>query len=345
MEACGSPGHVAKYVISAGTQSVLFAIALQATFTNSSTKIEAFSLGVYTPIFGASLCALLFSKSQKRLCFQLAVITTALYALSAGQIALTFWQSIISTDLMPHGSYQDDASMLSEVTRFYLGSCIGDTMTACSNLLADCLLPREACGFAVVAFDIERYLARLHSSASQTEFQIAHDYLGERRNAVAIAFFVSSFITNLLMSSLVAHRIWSATRRLAVINRSRRNYMRLASYIFETGILYSITLLLCAIFLQTKDDVPWLTAPQNATFGVSSQIVGIFPTIIILLVALGRTFDQTIDSVDSDQLTTVPVACLSDTQPSDTGEGIITAESRFGSITSGRSRMDNAKSR
>ncbi|TFK49454.1 hypothetical protein OE88DRAFT_1737070 [Heliocybe sulcata] len=272
--------------------------------------VTTFFYGMYTIIFGICIHTLVFMGGQSSLRRHLLIVTILLYAFSTVQTIVSFWQAFVSTDLLPDGSYGDSYALLHEINLFNKGECIADAMLACSNLVADGLLiwrcyvlwnrrlsviavpfilylAEAACGYAIAAFDVQIFLLRSHAALEETEPPPAWFRLSRLENAMTITFFVSSFITNVLMSSLIAFRIWKATRGLG---RRRNRYVRVASLILETGAMYSVCLLLCAIFIDMSGRAG--TIGWTVMFAVVGQIVGIFPTVIIVFVALGRTLDS-----------------------------------------------------
>ncbi|KZT28146.1 hypothetical protein NEOLEDRAFT_1130133 [Neolentinus lepideus HHB14362 ss-1] len=301
-----------------------------------SVLVSTFFYGMYTIIFGTCSYALVFKKDRSNLHRRLLIVTVALYAFSTVQTVITFWQGFVTTDIFPDGSYGDSYALLHEVNLYNLGECVADAMLACSNLVADglliwrcfvlwnrsffviaipfiLLLAETACGYAVVAFDVQIFLLRLHAPLDETEPPPGWFRLSRLENGMTITFFSASFITNLLMSSLIALRIWKATRDLG---KRRSRYMRVASLILETGVIYSVCLLLCAIFIHMSGRAG--TIGWTFMFSVVTQTVGIFPTVIILLVALGRASDSNTEYARERRITTIHFAPAL-TQPTASG--------------------------
>ncbi|KZT24238.1 hypothetical protein NEOLEDRAFT_449081 [Neolentinus lepideus HHB14362 ss-1] len=152
----------------------------------------------------------------------------------------------------------------------------------------------EACGILAIVFQTKQILLQRDTPLVVIEHTPEWTHLQQQLNAAGIALYVVSSITNVSMSGLIAFRIWKATKGIG--NRKSR-YLRVAWLVLETGVLYSICLVLSAIMdgLQGRN-----TASGPVVLGyavlltMSLQLIGIFPTVIILLVALRKTSDQTI---------------------------------------------------
>ncbi|TFK53898.1 hypothetical protein OE88DRAFT_1732648 [Heliocybe sulcata] len=283
--------------------------------------VSGFLNGVYTMIFGASMYALIFRQGASPQRCTLLLVNISLYVLCAVQAAITFWQSFVSTDELANGSSGGDPTLVHEVLLYDLGQNIIDALIPCTNLIADGLLvwrcyvlynrrawvmvvpvvllaAGTACGFAVVAFDCKLYRIRLHAPPSSAVPPPQWSTLTSLSQAIRAAMYIISAVTNSSMSGLIAFRIWKATRN---IGKNKVRYLRVASLLLETGIVYSVTLILDAIFAALD---PTRTEGIDNLVGtivmqITQQLVGIFPAVIILMVALGKTSDQTVIYSDS----------------------------------------------
>ncbi|TFK57403.1 hypothetical protein OE88DRAFT_128578 [Heliocybe sulcata] len=118
--------------------------------------------------------------------------------------------------------------------------------------------------------------------------------LVNQQDKLDTAFWFCTWGTNLLMNGLIAFRIWKLTADMGV---RRSKYMRIAYLILETGMFYSICLFLSAVInivIFSNDDGdagPGLAV--DVIGAMLQELVGIFPTVIILLVALGWSVEQT----------------------------------------------------
>ncbi|KZT28211.1 hypothetical protein NEOLEDRAFT_1129534 [Neolentinus lepideus HHB14362 ss-1] len=278
--------------------------------------VSTYLYGAYTMIFGTCLYALIFRQKASPLRLKLLMVTVALYLLSTAQAAITFWQDFVTTDLEPDGSDGGDPALKHVNLQFALGSVIGDMLVPFANLIADglliwrcyvlwdrrpsivvvptiLLLATTACGFAFAAFDIKAYSIRLVTPLGTVEPASERAKLATQENATIVAMSAASCVTNVLMSGLIAFRIWKLTRNMG---ERKRRYLRLAWLLLETGALYSMCLVLYAVFggLNVTSTMGSITLGNGVVTNISQQLVGIIPTVIILLVALGKTVsDQT----------------------------------------------------
>ncbi|KZT18148.1 hypothetical protein NEOLEDRAFT_1184532 [Neolentinus lepideus HHB14362 ss-1] len=146
-----------------------------------------------------------------------------------------------------------------------------------------------------LVFESKQLVLAIHTPSIVTNPTPEYLRLGRRQKAPIIAQYMFSCITNVLMSGMIAFRIWKMTQD---IGKPRSKYLRVAWLILETGVLYAICLVLSAILYGLQSDVT-SSGPTILTYeivgSILQQLVGIFPAVIILLVALGKTSDRTID--------------------------------------------------
>ncbi|TFK53911.1 hypothetical protein OE88DRAFT_1732657 [Heliocybe sulcata] len=276
--------------------------------------IAAFLNGVYTVVFGASICALLFRQDASPQRRRLLLVNISLYVLCTVQAALTFGQGFVSTDLLPDGSSGGDPTLVRKALQYDLAGVIGDVLVPCTNRIADGLLVgaqrSEVVHFqelhdtfsvpmvlliagTVVVFNSKCYWIRLHAPIDSTVPPPRWSTLIAQLGVTSAAMYIASAITNSTMSGLIAFRIWKATRS---IGKNKARYLRVASLLLETGIMYSVSLVLTAIFtvLSRSDIGTTYIIAETIGMQITQQLVGIFPAVIILMVALGKTSDQTV---------------------------------------------------
>ncbi|EPQ61213.1 hypothetical protein GLOTRDRAFT_124943 [Gloeophyllum trabeum ATCC 11539] len=102
-----------------------------------------------------------------------------------------------------------------------------------------------------------------------------------------IVYYVTTFITNLLMTGLVSLRIWWVVRKMrreaGVMYGSK--YLRVVHILIESGALYAALLLIS------------MSSSGNTLGDVASVLLvmstGLVPTLIVILVALGRSAEYT----------------------------------------------------
>ncbi|KZT24177.1 hypothetical protein NEOLEDRAFT_1179436 [Neolentinus lepideus HHB14362 ss-1] len=135
------------------------------------------------------------------------------------------------------------------------------------------------------------YLLLLHAPVSEVVPPPEYLQLLADSDIINMAQYTSSSITNLLMSGLIAFRIRKMTKG---IGRRKSRYLRVAWLMLETGSLYSASLVLSAVFSGLNHNTTYTMAIAfTVSTTVTGALVDIFPTVIILLVALGKTSDQT----------------------------------------------------
>ncbi|KAF7336145.1 Ras-GEF domain-containing protein [Mycena venus] len=109
------------------------------------------------------------------------------------------------------------------------------------------------------------------------------------RTAIAVCI-GTTFLTNMVASSLAAGRIWWISRRASFIisPTSRRTYANLTAILLESGCIYPISLILI-LFVHRP---PSSTISVLISIAPVYHIVGISPTLIIVRVGLGVSTDN-----------------------------------------------------
>jgi len=155
------------------------------------------------------------------------------------------------------------------------------------------LIAGTACGFTATFIELKMYLLRVKMPLSATTSLPGWNKLYNLVNNMSVAFYATSFVTNILTSSLIAGKIWHTTResRRHLGHDHVKSLHRIATLIIDSGIIYSILLLLQVVLDPLSNEVAGVIAVIIGD--ITTQIVGIFPTLIIVLVALGKTSDQT----------------------------------------------------
>ncbi|TFK57374.1 hypothetical protein OE88DRAFT_125935 [Heliocybe sulcata] len=296
--------------------------------------VSTFLWGVYTMVFGACICALCFVQAESPLRRRLLLVTLVLYTLCSCQAVMTFWQGFVSTDLTLAGTLPRHDSLL-----WYIVQGMADAFRAIATAVADGLLTWRcyilwrrqipiialpiilllagiACAVGVVIFDLKLYTLRLHMPPSSVVAPREWYQLSHEQDKLDIGFWLCTCSTNLLTNGLLAFRIWKIT---AGIGRKRNKYMRLMYVILETGMFYSICLFLSVVInIVTFDtgDVEQNSrqVAEQVLASILTQLVGIFPTVIILLVALGKSVEQSTDELgpaannDAEKVSTIQFA-------------------------------------
>ncbi|KZT18723.1 hypothetical protein NEOLEDRAFT_122779 [Neolentinus lepideus HHB14362 ss-1] len=269
--------------------------------------------GAYTMIFGACMYALIFRQDSSPLRHRLLLVTIALFLLSTAQTVLTFLGAFMTTHVT---SDDPDSAVVSEIVLANTLDTIADGLQVCAMCIADGLLiwrcyilyrkqimivaapimflvGSSVCGLLNVAFQAKYILCQLHAPSTVFNLTPEELQLDKKQDSTIRAQFIFSCITNMLMSSLIAFQIWKATKD---IGKAKRKYLRVAWLMLETGVLYSICLVLLAIIngLYIGTTTGAILLMDVILSNIMQQLTGIFPTVIILLVALGWSSDQSV---------------------------------------------------
>lgn len=99
----------------------------------------------------------------------------------------------------------------------------------------------------------------------------------------ATAAYGFSLAANVLVTSLIAWRIWRHTRRVRAIVEGveKARYDRALAMVIESGAIYSLSLTIMLIMYTLN------THGQRIVYDALSQIAGIMPTLIIVRIGLG----------------------------------------------------------
>ncbi|KZT18737.1 hypothetical protein NEOLEDRAFT_1142980 [Neolentinus lepideus HHB14362 ss-1] len=189
-----------------------------------------------------------------------------------------------------------------------LYQALSDSMIATTNLIADGLLiwrcfvmwgrryfvialpviilmAGTACGYGVSVVDVVWYLRKVHhpmlSHTGRVFTELIHYEIYFTRG-----FLIMSAVTNMMISTMIVYRILVTFR--SGYAAQLRKHMRLISLIIESGVIYSVSLLLSGALYSSG-----YNTSQSIVMGFQYQLVGIFPTLIVLLVSLGKIVEQT----------------------------------------------------
>ncbi|KDQ58505.1 hypothetical protein JAAARDRAFT_206414 [Jaapia argillacea MUCL 33604] len=102
---------------------------------------------------------------------------------------------------------------------------------------------------------------------------------------------ILSAVTTVLTTVLIVSRIWWITRGIqdTLGSRATRRYHRIIRMILESGLVFSVTLIVSAVFLFSPST--WdLSAPVA---DIAASLAVIAPTLIVIRVGLGGDKDQT----------------------------------------------------
>ncbi|KZT19103.1 hypothetical protein NEOLEDRAFT_1142532 [Neolentinus lepideus HHB14362 ss-1] len=162
------------------------------------------------------------------------------------------------------------------------------------------LLAGAACGYALTYFTAQAYLIRLHLPLSATTPPEGWVEAGKWSMYMRTVFFSTSLATNVLVTILIAGRILWLNRGLGDIlgQKHAKTYSRIALILIESGAINSACLLL-GLIMDGPFNTHIIQGASGSEFQVStfvvfpSTIANIFPTLLVLLVALGKTTQPT----------------------------------------------------
>ncbi|KZT22183.1 hypothetical protein NEOLEDRAFT_1171491 [Neolentinus lepideus HHB14362 ss-1] len=106
--------------------------------------------------------------------------------------------------------------------------------------------------------------------------------------------YILSFVTNTILTALIAGRIWWVDRQSRKFLGCRTGlHRRIILMIIESGAIYSFILLVTFALIITRN------SSANIMNVVQSQTAGIFPTAIIVVVGLGMTMEHNTTITDT----------------------------------------------
>ncbi|KZT18738.1 hypothetical protein NEOLEDRAFT_1142982 [Neolentinus lepideus HHB14362 ss-1] len=273
--------------------------------------------GAYVVIFFTSMYTI--RTGSRRIGKPLIYTTIALFILSTAQTIcilvytlltltydLRYTANLATLPAMTIKTLEHDQNVIN------LYQAMSDSMIATTNLIADGLLiwrcfvvwgrsfwiialpiailvAGSVCGYGVVVIDVIWYLKKVHHPMLKIS-GLSWDRLVHLETSFTKGFLIMSAATNILMSFLIAGRILCTVKNQIGYGYARegKKYKRLVYLMIESGSIYSLSLLLSGVLYSAG-----YTASGSIVLGMQYQLVGIFPTLIILLVTLGKTVDQT----------------------------------------------------
>ncbi|KZT21366.1 hypothetical protein NEOLEDRAFT_755110 [Neolentinus lepideus HHB14362 ss-1] len=245
--------------------------------------------GQYFMLYCASLYVLGFHRRTTSLLNKrLLIVNSCLFILGTSQ-AITFWLFPI---LIVAPSVKEMTNREANIENVLF--TITTMQTTVASFIADSLLIWRCYIIWAWGRAIWVVMTRKHYSSLAVLSVLLTD--------VNVIFFAMSFATNILITGLIGTKIWWDTRdsRRLLGEHHGQGLRRAMLIIIESGVIYSLGLLLSVIF----NTVPNLGSvlPQNLLAAVMSQIVGIFPTAITVLVGLGATAEKTMTAGDMPSL-------------------------------------------
>ncbi|KAF8193635.1 hypothetical protein K438DRAFT_1761770 [Mycena galopus ATCC 62051] len=122
--------------------------------------------------------------------------------------------------------------------------------------------------------------------------------------------FVMGGITNILMMSLTAGRIWYIRRELRTVTGLRplrQRYDTAVAIILESGILYCVCVIIYVISISISKSSLFGTIFNGVALGLVQVGVNIVPTLILVRVGMGRSTENTGPSITESNIESQPI--------------------------------------
>ncbi|TFK47974.1 hypothetical protein OE88DRAFT_584291 [Heliocybe sulcata] len=277
---------------------------------------EALFYGIYIVVFGVCLCIYAYQRFSSRLLG----VAVAMFVMATAQAAVQFAQFLSTYEVVTettcvgftcHACYDGDTTRYVQLNIWNRLQPVAQTLLVTNQLFADALLVYRCFGVwqskyriivipllmmaatAVSGYmqannSVQLYLIRLRTPLDQQTPPANWSHLQSLQSSLSETYMATSLATNVVVTALIGMRIWWMSRPLKETFRSQAGKARSAAAIVtESGALYSASLLVWiivhAILPNTYDAIAG---------AISSQIVGIVPTLIIVRVGLGRSTDK-----------------------------------------------------
>ncbi|KDQ54383.1 hypothetical protein JAAARDRAFT_72062 [Jaapia argillacea MUCL 33604] len=280
--------------------------------------IEALLYGAYALVF--STCCYLFAVSRLSklmLCFAVAMFTMST-GLMLVDFALVLLAPLLVTSSICDGGtcyscYPETPARVHQVILADLLQGISSVLMTTNQMVADSLLTYRAvwvwgknfkvavlpvimitatagCGYANAYYQFVFYYLR--RSAPPTEVSPPPQWF----TALAISYkvtnanFILTTVTNVFLTILIAARLWWTTRGFSAVGVPVSTYYRVISMILESAAVLSLAFV-AALIVHNDASVFYAIDVFTAIIG---QMTGIVPTVIIVIVGLGKATETSI---------------------------------------------------
>ncbi|KAK7033854.1 hypothetical protein R3P38DRAFT_738877 [Favolaschia claudopus] len=254
-----------------------------------SLWVETLLYGSYAVLFGICVHILLYSRrghgSSGSLNWPLLCSAVAMFSMSTVHVCVGLFRGLtafIDQKNIPDGAIAYYAEIWIWISIFK------QALFATNNIVADGLVIYRCYivwGFNIrviivptimlIATTVCGYLAVYNFSQVVPGEDVFVSNIAEWGTAL----FSLSLSTNIVVTSLIAGRIWwiaRTTQRLMGTTTSRRKYQNAVAIILESGAIYSVSLMTLLILYCSR------TNAQYIVYDAQAQIMGIVPTLIIL---------------------------------------------------------------
>ncbi|KDQ54340.1 hypothetical protein JAAARDRAFT_196696 [Jaapia argillacea MUCL 33604] len=281
----------------------------------SSLWIEALLYGAYLPLFLGSAYICTYTRPNK----YLLALATVMFGLCTVQGLLDFATALYTPEIVANtvcaggvclGCDGETESRVSQINIQSLLGVVANVGYTLNQLMADGLLvyrtfvlwessiwvvviPTAGYGFFQTFLAYRVYCIRLNAPLNETTPPpewVALTDLGFTFVAIEGALMTT---TNVLTTALIASRIWWMTRDLRSVlgGRATRKYRRVLTMIVEHGGIYTMSIVarlsLLYVFPDDFDSIPQV---------IESQLTGINPTLLIIMLGLEKSIDHTMFS-------------------------------------------------
>ncbi|KAI0794372.1 hypothetical protein C8Q74DRAFT_1248351 [Fomes fomentarius] len=254
-----------------------------------SIWMETLFYGIYVGLFCSSLFVLARSRNATVNTWFIRVSTVMMFCIATAHVAINL-RRLVEGFIIPNTkaetlAYLYDIHQPLNIVKQYLW--------VFNNILADgiivwrlytvwniyvCILPIVLL-ISVTAFGLATATSLLPAIDAGNTIFVSHF------SRFATTQYALSFTNNVLVTCLIAGRIWYATRDVRRYNGNiGSEYRRAIILVVESGALYALTQVIQLAFYAAK--FPGLYFVSDTFI----QIMAIVPTSVVLLVALGRTF-------------------------------------------------------
>lgn len=257
-------------------------------------------------------------------CISLVAVTVLLFALSLTQVVLKFSVVLIfsfAEGAILDNGLQDFHSVITSTQNLNnVVAVIGVFLIVTQNFMADCLLTWRCyiiwgrrrliiafpallivagtvAGYVLVGYYVKGYLLIRTAGASPSspspvlmeEFLVISDI----QNDLNEVFYATTFACNVLMTTLIACRIlWVSKHLKQASNTVDSNlYRNIVALLTESGGIHSLLLLLSTVTGFSSS--PGLAEANILVSTLATITAGMSPTLIIVMLALGKTAEQT----------------------------------------------------
>ncbi|KIM33214.1 hypothetical protein M408DRAFT_326005 [Serendipita vermifera MAFF 305830] len=269
----------------------------------TSILFEVFFFGFYTLLFIAA-ARLVLSKSRVRVSWHIYVPGGLLYLVATIHLATTIAHGSIAFIQIASQGVVDGTIKYLAVTVNGI-NIANHCLYVLNNFLGDSILIWRCWVVWGRNWKIVALPLMLLCTSVVAGVMVAYNFsqatdgpFSNKLGIVANVFFTSVFLTNCIVTSLTAFKIWRS-RKAAILAGSSRDYTGAFNIVVESGAVYSFILMMELLLYAIGQNFVFVLYTSMA------QITGIAPTGVIVLVLLGRAMRQSERSTTTGTLPTL----------------------------------------